>query len=142
DLKPEMSAYEVADTVTEKIRSGEYDFVVINFANCDMVGHSGVLEAAIKAVEAVDACVGKVYDTVMDMDGVMILTADHGNAEKMFDTDGSPFTAHTTNPVPFTVIGYNCQLKEGGRLCDISPTMLELMGLEKPASMTGQSLIK
>lgn len=142
DLKPEMSAYEVADTVTEKIRSGEYDFVVINFANCDMVGHSGVLEAAIKAVEAVDACVGKVYDTVMDMDGVMILTADHGNAEKMLDTDGSPFTAHTTNPVPFTVIGYNCQLKEGGRLCDISPTMLELMGLEKPASMTGQSLIK
>jgi len=137
-----MSAYDVANSATEKIRSGEYDFVVINFANCDMVGHSGVLEAAIKAVEAVDACVGKVYDTVMDMDGVMILTADHGNAEKMFDTDGSPFTAHTTNPVPFTVIGYNCQLKEGGRLCDISPTMLELMGLEKPASMTGQSLIK
>jgi 2,3-bisphosphoglycerate-independent phosphoglycerate mutase len=143
DLKPEMSAFEVADTVVKKIRSGEYDFVVINFANCDMVGHSGVMEAAVKAVEAVDACVGKVYDAVMAMNGVMVLTADHGNAEKMYEEDGSPFTAHTTNPVPFVVIGYNCLLKDGvGRLCDISPTMLQLMGIEKPATMTGESLIK
>ncbi len=142
DLQPEMSAYIVTDTLLEKINADMYDAIVLNFANCDMVGHTGVFEAAVKAVEAVDTCVGKVADAVMAKGGVMLITADHGNADKMFEPDGSPFTAHTTNPVPFIVMGYPCELKEGGKLCDIAPTMLKIMGLEQPAQMSGEALIK
>lgn len=141
DLQPEMSAYEVADKCVEAIKSGKYDVIVLNFANCDMVGHTGVFDAAVKAVEAVDACVGKVTDAIAEMGGVSLITADHGNADKMFEDDGSPFTAHTTNPVPFCVIGYPCQLREGGKLADIAPTMLQILGLEQPEEMTGKSLI-
>lgn len=141
DLQPEMSAYEVADKCAEAIKSGKYDVIILNFANCDMVGHTGVFDAAVKAVEAVDACVGKVTDAIAEMGGVSLITADHGNADKMFEEDGSPFTAHTTNPVPFCVIGYPCQLREGGKLADIAPTMLQILGLEQPEEMTGTSLI-
>lgn len=142
DLKPEMSAFEVADKVVEMIDSEKYDLIVLNFANCDMVGHSGIMEATVKAVEAVDACVGKVAAAVEHHGGVLLITADHGNADKMYEPDGSPFTAHTTFPVPFIVTGYPCALKEGGRLCDISPTILQIMGLPQPREMTGVSLIK
>ena len=141
DLKPEMSAYEVCDAVTEAILSGKYDVVILNFANCDMVGHTGVFDAAVKAVQAVDECLGRVADAVERMDGVLLVTADHGNADRMVDTDGSPFTAHTTNPVPFLVKGYDCKLREGGRLADISPTMLEILGIPQPEEMDGVSLI-
>ena len=141
DLQPEMSAYEVADKCAEAVKSGKYDVIILNFANCDMVGHTGVFDAAVKAVEAVDACVGKVTDAIAEMGGVSLITADHGNADKMFEEDGSPFTAHTTNPVPFCVIGYPCQLREGGKLADIAPTMLQILGLEQPEEMTGTSLI-
>ncbi|MBQ7580497.1 MAG: 2,3-bisphosphoglycerate-independent phosphoglycerate mutase [Clostridia bacterium] len=142
DLKPEMSAYEVCDKVCEAIESGNYDVVVLNFANCDMVGHTGIFEAAVKAVETVDECVGRVSDSVIKMGGAMLLTADHGNADKMYDADGSPFTAHTTFPVPFVVINHDCSIKDGGRLCDIAPTMLQILGLPQPEEMTGESLIK
>jgi 2,3-bisphosphoglycerate-independent phosphoglycerate mutase len=142
DLQPEMSAYEVTDKLIPAIESGKYDMIILNFANCDMVGHTGVFEAAVKAVEAVDTCVGKVVDAIEKMDGVALITADHGNADKMVDVDGEPFTAHTTNPVPFVVVGYDCQLREGGRLADIAPTMLQIMGLEQPEEMDGTSLIK
>lgn len=141
DLQPEMSAVEVCDKVCTAIESGKYDVVILNFANCDMVGHTGIFEAAVKAVETVDTCVGRVKDSTLKMGGVMLLTADHGNADRMLDTDGSPFTAHTTNPVPFAVIGKPCTLREGGRLCDISPTIIKLLGLEQPAEMTGESII-
>ena len=142
DLQPEMSAFEVCDKVCEAIESDKYDVVILNFANCDMVGHTGFFDAAVKAVETVDTCVGRVEDAVKKMGGIMLLTADHGNADKMLDTDGSPFTAHTTFPVPFSVIGYDCELREGGKLCDISPTILKLLNLEQPAEMTGESIIK
>ena len=141
DLQPEMSAYEVTDKCVAAIESGKYDMIILNFANCDMVGHTGIFEAAVKAVEAVDECVGKVTDAIAKLGGVSLITADHGNADKMFDEDGSPFTAHTTNPVPFCVVGYPCKLREGGRLADIAPTMLEIMGLEQPAEMNGESII-
>lgn len=141
DMQPEMSAYEVADKCVEAIKSGKYDMIILNFANCDMVGHTGVFEAAVKAVEAVDECVGKVTDAIAEMGGVSLITADHGNADKMFEEDGSPFTAHTTNPVPFCVVGYDCKLREGGKLADIAPTMLQIMGLEQPAEMDGKSMI-
>ncbi len=141
DMKPEMSAYEVTDAVVKAIESGKYNMIILNYANCDMVGHTGIEEAAIKAVEAVDACVGRTVDAVLKAGGVALITADHGNAEKMMEEDGSPFTAHTTNPVPLIVAGYPCKLKEGGRLADLSPTMLDIMGLAKPAEMDGQSLI-
>lgn len=141
DLQPEMSAYEVCDKVCEAIESGKYDVIILNFANCDMVGHTGIFEAAVKAVETVDTCVGRVKDSTLKAGGVMLLTADHGNADRMIDTDGSPFTAHTTNPVPFSVIGRQVSLREGGRLCDISPTIIKLLGLEQPAEMTGKSLV-
>ena len=143
DLQPEMSAYPVCDAVTEQIRSGKYDVVVLNFANCDMVGHTGVFPAAVAAVEAVDTCVGRVVDAALEMGGAVIITADHGNADCMIDADGTPFTAHTTNPVPFCVCGFPCKLKsEGvGRLADIAPTMLRIMGLPQPKEMTGESLI-
>lgn len=142
DLQPEMSAYEVTDKLVPAIKSGKYDMIILNFANCDMVGHTGVFEAAVKAVEAVDTCVGKVIDAVKEMDGVALITADHGNADKMIDDDGEPFTAHTTNPVPFCVVGYDCELREGGRLADIAPTMLQIMNLPQSEEMDGKSLIK
>lgn len=142
DLQPEMSAYEVTDKLVPAIKSGKYDMIILNFANCDMVGHTGVFDAAVKAVEAVDDCVGKVVDAIREMDGVALITADHGNADKMVDDDGEPFTAHTTNPVPFCVIGYDCELKDGGRLADIAPTMLQILGLPQPEEMDGTSLIK
>ncbi len=142
DLQPEMSAYEVTEKLVPAIKSGKYDMIILNFANCDMVGHTGVFDAAVKAVEAVDDCVGKVVDAIKEMDGVALITADHGNADKMVDTDGEPFTAHTTNPVPFCVVNYDCELREGGVLADIAPTMLQILGLEQPAEMDGKSLIK
>ena len=142
DLQPEMSAYEVCDKCCDAIRSGKYDMIILNFANCDMVGHTGVFEAAVKAVEAVDTCVGKVVEAVKEMDGVTLITADHGNADKMFEEDGSPFTAHTTNPVKFCVVGYDCTLRDGGRLADIAPTMLKIMNLPQPKEMDGESIIK
>ena len=143
DLKPEMSAYEVTDELLARLDSGKYDVVILNFANCDMVGHTGVFDAAVKAVEAVDSCVGKVVEKVLSMDGTVLLTADHGNADRMYEEDGSPFTAHTTNPVPFLVISKqyaDCKLHEG-RLADIAPTMLKILGLPKPEAMTGESII-
>lgn len=142
DLQPEMSAVEVCDKVCDAIESGKYDVVILNFANCDMVGHTGIFEAAVKAVETVDTCVGRVADSTLKMGGVMLLTADHGNADCMVDTDGSPFTAHTTNPVPFAVIGKECKLRSGGRLCDISPTILNLLNIEQPKEMDGVSIIE
>lgn len=142
DLQPEMSAYPVCDAVCEQIESGKYDAVVLNFANCDMVGHTGVFDAAVKAVEAVDECVGRVVDSTLKMGGAVVITADHGNADCMVGEDGQPFTPHTTNPVPFCVVGYPCELKKGGRLADIVPSILKIMGLPQPTKMTGESLIK
>ena len=140
DLQPEMSAYEVCDKCVERIRSGEYDVVILNFANCDMVGHTGVLPAAIKAVETVDKCVGKVVDATLEMGGIAMITADHGNAEQMVQPDGSPMTAHTTNRVPFILCGAGTELRQG-RLADIAPTILDVMGLACPEEMDGKSLI-
>ncbi len=142
DLKPEMSAYEVTDALLERIRSGKYDVIILNYANCDMVGHTGIFEAAKTAVEAVDACVGRVVGAIREQGGVALITADHGNAEQMKAPDGSPFTAHTTNPVPFCVVGHSCTLRSGGRLADIAPTILKLLGLPQPPEMTGKSLIE
>ena len=142
DLQPEMSAYPVCDAVVEKIKSGKYDVVILNFANCDMVGHTGVFEAAKAAVEAVDKCVGRVSDAIKEIGGVMLITADHGNADKMIAEDGTPFTAHTTNPVPFVVVNHKCELRDGGKLCDIAPTMLKIMGIAQPEEMTGESIVK
>ena len=144
DLQPEMSVYEVCDKVTAAITSGKYDVIITNFANPDMVGHTGVIPAAIKAIEAVDECVGKVVAAVKETGAKLFICADHGNAEQMIDYEtGAPFTAHTTNPVPFILV--NCDpkytLREGGRLADIIPTLIELMGMEKPAEMTGESLL-
>lgn len=144
DLKPEMSAYEVCDKLLEVIYSGKYDVVIINFANPDMVGHTGVLPAAIKAIEAVDECVGKALKAIKDVDGQLFICADHGNAEQLIDYEtGEPFTAHTTNPVPFILYNYDpaYTLREGGRLADIIPTLIEMMGMEQPPEMTGQSLL-
>lgn len=142
DLQPEMSALLVCDEVVQAISSGKYDVIILNFANCDMVGHTGFFDAAVKAVETVDTCVGRVVEATKAIDGVVLITADHGNADRMIDTDGSPFTAHTTNPVPFSVVGYPCELREGGKLCDISPTILKILGLEQPEEMDGVSIIK
>lgn len=142
DLQPEMSAVPVCDKVVEAIKSGKYDVIILNFANCDMVGHTGFFDAAVKAVETVDACVGRVVEATTEIGGVVLITADHGNADRMVDTDGSPFTAHTTNPVPFSVVGYPCKLREGGRLCDISPTILRILGLAQPEEMDGKSIIE
>ena len=140
DLQPEMSAYEVCDKCVERIKSGAYDVVILNFANCDMVGHTGVLPAAIKAVETVDECVGRVVDATMEMGGIAMITADHGNAEVMLQPDGSPMTAHTTNRVPFILCGAGTELREG-RLADIAPTILDVMGLACPPEMDGKTLI-
>lgn len=144
DLKPEMSAYEVCDKLVEAIKSDKYDVIIINFANPDMVGHTGVEAAAVKAVEAVDTCVGRAVEALKEVDGQMILCADHGNCEQLVDYEtGVPFTAHTTNPVPFVLINYDpaYTLKEGGCLADLAPTLIDMMGLEKPAEMTGHSLL-
>ena len=141
DMKPDMSANEVAAACVERIESGNYDVVILNFANCDMVGHTGVYEAARLAVETVDRCVGQVVEATSKMGGITLITADHGNSEQMFQDDGvSPMTAHTTNPVPFCIVGASVQLRDG-ILADIAPTMLDLMGLEKPAEMNGKTLI-
>ncbi len=142
DLKPEMSAPEVCDAVCKAIDEDKYDVIILNYANCDMVGHTGIMDAAIKAVEAVDACVGRMVDKILEHGGKAIITADHGNADCLIDPQTKePFTAHTTNPVPMIVIGEgDVKLKEG-KLCDLCPTMLDMMGLEKPEEMTGESLI-
>lgn len=142
DLQPEMSAPEVSEKVNQAVLSQKYDVIILNFANCDMVGHTGIFDAAVKAVETVDCCVGSLYEAVVKAGGVLLVTADHGNADKMREEDGSPFTAHTTFPVPFIVANYPCQLREGGRLCDIAPTMLKILGLPQPIQMTGESIVK
>jgi len=143
DMQPEMSAYKVCDKVVEEIKSGKFDVIILNYANCDMVGHTGVFDAAVEAVQAVDTCVGKTVDAILEMGGVAMITADHGNADQMLEEDGvSPFTAHSCNPVPFCVVGYpDCKKLNPGRLADIAPTMLQVLGLEKPAEMDGESLI-
>ncbi len=140
DLQPEMSAFEVCDKCVERIESGAYDVIILNFANCDMVGHTGVLEAAVKAVETVDTCVGRVVDATLKMGGIAMVTADHGNAEDMKQPDGSPMTAHTTNLVPFILCGAGTELRPG-RLADIAPTILDVMGLACPPEMDGKTLI-
>ncbi len=144
DLKPEMSAPGVCDKLVESIKSGKYDVIIINFANPDMVGHTGVEAAAIKAIETVDACVGRAVDAIKEVNGVMFICADHGNAEQLVDYEtGDPFTAHTTNPVPFILVNADpsWKLREGGCLADIAPTLIQLMGMEQPKEMTGKSLL-
>ena len=144
DLKPQMSAYEVCDKLVGAIKSDQYDVIIINFANPDMVGHTGVLDAAVKAVEAVDECVGKAVDAIKEVDGVMFICADHGNAEQLVDYEtGAPFTAHTTNQVPFILVNYDpaYTLRDGGCLADIVPTLIQIMGKEQPVEMTGKSLL-
>ena len=142
DLQPEMSAIEVTDKVVEAIESKKYDTIILNYANPDMVGHTGVLEAAIKAIETIDECVGRVVKAIEDVNGVLLITADHGNSEQMIDyATGEPHTAHTTNPVPLILVGKDAKLKEG-RLADLAPTMLDILGIEKPEEMTGESLIE
>ena len=141
DLKPDMSAREVAAEAVKRIESGEYDVIILNFANCDMVGHTGVYEAARLAVETVDECVGQVVEATSKMGGISLITADHGNADRMLEDDGvTPYTAHTTNLVPFYIVGANVKLRDG-KLSDIAPTMLDLMGLKKPQEMDGETLI-
>ncbi len=144
DLQPEMSAFDVAKNLVEAIKSLKYDIIIVNFANPDMVGHTGIEEAAVKAVEAVDKCVEMAYDALLSVDGQMFICADHGNAEQLIDyTTGEPFTAHTINAVPFILVNYdkNYTLKEDGCLADIAPTMIEMMGMEQPKEMTGKSLL-
>ncbi|MCL2719645.1 MAG: 2,3-bisphosphoglycerate-independent phosphoglycerate mutase [Lachnospiraceae bacterium] len=144
DLKPQMSAYEVCDRLLEAIKSDDFDVIIVNFANPDMVGHTGVEVAAIKAIEVVDECIGKVVSAVREADGAMFICADHGNAELMVDYEtGEPFTAHTTNPVPFILVNYDpaYTLREGGCLADIVPTLIAMMGAEQPIEMTGVSLL-
>ena len=143
DLQPEMSAYELTDELERRIDSGEYDLIIVNYANPDMVGHTGVFEAAVKAVETVDECMGRIVESMLKMDGAVFVTADHGNAEMMIDySTGEPMTAHTSDPVPFLYISnHSTNLKDGGKLSDIAPTLLKKMGLEIPKEMTGTSLI-
>lgn len=144
DMKPEMSAYEVTEEVLKRIDSDKYDMIILNFANPDMVGHTGIFEAAKKAIEAVDICLGKVVNKILEKEGTVFITADHGNAEQMIDySTGKPMTAHTSDPVPFVYVSKDAkELREGGRLSDIAPTMLQVMGLKVPAEMTGKTLIK
>ena len=143
DLQPEMSAFEVTDKLMEKLDEGDLDVIILNYANCDMVGHTGIIDCAVKAVETVDTCVGKVAEKVLSMGGAMLITADHGNADQMIDPESQgPFTAHTTFPVPFIVVGCgDVNLREDGVLADIAPTMLKILNLEKPEEMTGTSII-
>jgi 2,3-bisphosphoglycerate-independent phosphoglycerate mutase len=142
DKKPQMSALEVAAGVVTAIKSGQYDFILVNFANPDMVGHTGVLDAAIQAIETVDACIGAIAAAVREAGGALIVTSDHGNCEQMKDEQGNPHTAHTTNPVPFYYLNEadSAALRPGGRISDVAPTMLELLGLPQPEAMTGRSL--
>lgn len=143
DLQPEMSAYEVRDKLLEAIGSKQYDCIICNFANCDMVGHTGIFDAIVKAVETVDECTGDVAEAVLAQDGICILTADHGNAEQTQLDDGSPMTAHTTNAVPLTLMGAgNVELRDDGKLSDIAPTVLDFLGIPQPEEMTGSSLVK
>jgi 2,3-bisphosphoglycerate-independent phosphoglycerate mutase len=144
DLQPEMSAPEVCDKFVDAIKSGKYDVIITNFANPDMVGHTGVEPACIKAIETVDKCVGRVVDALLEVDGQMFITADHGNAEQLVDYEtGEPLTSHTTHPVPFILVNYDpaYTLREGGALCDIIPTLIEMMGMKQPEEMTGKSLL-
>ena len=142
DLQPEMSEPAVTEECVKRILSGKYDVVILNFANCDMVGHTGVFEAAVKAIEATDDGVGKVVDAILKMGGQCLITADHGNVDQMLDADGvTPFTAHSTNPVPLVMVGHEGKLAEGGVLADLAPTMLDMMGIPQPAEMTGHSLL-
>ena len=143
-MQPEMSANEVTEEVIKRLNEDKYDMIILNFANPDMVGHTGVFEAAKKAIETVDTCLGKVVEKVLEKDGTVFITADHGNAEQMIDySTGNPMTAHTSDPVPFLCISKNDKgLEDGGKLCDIAPTMLEAMGLPQPEEMTGKSLLK
>lgn len=144
DLQPEMSAPAVCDKLVEAIKSDKFDVIIINFANADMVGHTGIEEAAIKAIETVDSCVGKTVDAIKEMDGTLFICADHGNAEQLMDyKTGEPFTAHTTNPVPFVLVNADpsYKLRDGGNLADIAPTLIELLGMEQPKEMTGKSLL-
>lgn len=142
DLMPEMSAYQITEEVIKRIESEKYDTIILNYANCDMVGHTAVLPACIKAVEVVDECIGKIYDAVQKVGGTLIITADHGNADQEITDEGLPHTAHTTNPVPFCITKKGLILEASGNLGDIAPTMLELLGIEKPKEMTGKSMIK
>ena len=142
DLQPEMSAYEVCEKAVEAIKSEKFDTIILNFANCDMVGHTTVFDATVKAVEAVDECMGKIYEAVQSVGGDLIITADHGNADKLLDENGKAFSAHSTNPVPFILCREDVELKDGGNLGDITPTMLQLLGIAQPAEMTGKSMIK
>ena len=141
DLKPEMSAYEITDAVLPLIKDKKYDVIMLNFANGDMVGHTGVFDAAVKSIEAVDECVGKVVEAVVEAGGIALVTADHGNAECMKLPDGAPATAHTVNDVPLIMVGADGRLRDDGGLADVAPTILEILGLEKPEEMTGESLI-
>ena len=142
-MKPEMSAYEVTEKVVDAINSQKYNAIILNYANPDMVGHTGSLEAAIKAIEAIDECVGKVVEAILNNDGTLLITADHGNSEQMIDyKTGEPHTAHTTNPVPLILVSNDNKYKiKTGRLADLAPTLLELMNIEKPKEMTGNSLL-
>ena len=142
DMMPEMSAYQITERVLKEIEKEEYDTIILNFANCDMVGHTAIMDATVKAVEVVDECIGKVYEAVEKVGGTLIITADHGNADMLVNESGNPHTAHTTNPVPFCVTKEGIELHETGNLGDIAPTMLELLGIEKPVEMTGKSMIK
>lgn len=141
DMQPEMSAYTVTEKILDEIASDKHDTIILNYANCDMVGHTGDIPATIKAVETVDECVGKVVDAILDKGGVAIVTADHGNAEKMLDEDGNIFTAHTTNLVPLIITDKDITIRDGGILADVAPTMLEYLGVEQPSEMTGKSLV-
>lgn len=141
DLKPEMSAYEVTESLLQAIAADKYDAIILNFANPDMVGHSGMLEPTIKAIEAVDECLGKVVDAIVAKGGQAIITADHGNSDEVVTIDDQPMTAHTTNPVPVIVTKRGVMLHEDGILADLAPTMLDLLDIEQPVEMTGKSLI-
>ncbi|KSU83208.1 phosphoglycerate mutase [Fictibacillus enclensis] len=142
DLKPEMSVYEVTDALVKEIEAEKHDAIILNFANPDMVGHSGKLEPTIKAIEAVDECLGKVVDAILEKDGYAIITADHGNSDEVVTLEGKPMTAHTTNPVPVIVTKKDIELRDGGKLADLAPTFLTLLGGKQPKEMTGESLIK
>ena len=142
DLKPEMSIYEVTEALIKNLEEGNTDLVILNYANPDMVGHSGMLEPTIKAIEAVDECLGKITEVIFRLNGYSIITADHGNADKVLNSDGTPNTAHTTEKVPVIVTKENVELRTDGALCDLSPTLLDLLGVEQPIEMTGKTLIK